>query len=230
MAGMPVGLIALVVVSILIFFGIGERALDKLYLSDKAALLVIAIMFAGTFIPDIPIAAGIGINVGGAIVPVLLGLYILYRTDTARERWRAVIAIVITSGAVYLASRYLPAETETMFIEPNYLYAIIAGTVAYIIGRSRRAAFIAGVFSIIINDLIYLIEIYRQGLDSTIVLGGAGVFDATVLAGILAVLLAEVIGETRERFRINKEHKMKKIHSASSLAALKDVDKEDKHE
>ncbi|QOR36918.1 DUF1614 domain-containing protein [Clostridium sp. 'deep sea'] len=226
---MPIGLIALVVLSILIFFGIGQRALDRLYLNDKMALLVIALMFVGTFIPNIPITAGIAVNIGGALIPLLLGIYILYRIDTTKERWRALIAIVVTSLAVYLASRYLPAETETMIIEPNYLYALIAGVVAYITGRSRRSAFVAGVFSIIINDIIYAFEIYRQGLESKVVLGGAGVFDATVLAGILGVLLAELIGETRERMRVNKEHKIEKAHSASTLASLDNV-KEDENE
>lgn len=228
---MPIGLITLVALSILILFGIGERALDKLYLNDKTALLVIALMFVGTFIPDIPITAGVSINVGGAIIPILLCLYVLSKTDTSRERWRALIATAVAAAAVYFASRYLPAEPESMIIEPNYLYAIIAGLVAYIAGRSRRAAFIAGVFAIIINDLFYLYELYRAGITQKVILGGAGVFDATVLAGILAVLLAEVIGETRERFRRDKDvYHTKHIRSTSSLASLEDEEKEDEDE
>ena len=31
--------------------------------------------------------------------------------------------------------------------------------------------------------------------------GGAGAFDATVIAGVFAVVLAEVIGETREKIQ-----------------------------
>ena len=32
-------------------------------------------------------------------------------------------------------------------------------------------------------------------------IGGAGAFDSLILAGILAVLLAELVGETRERLQ-----------------------------
>ncbi len=32
-----------------------------------------------------------------------------------------------------------------------------------------------------------------------ITLGGAGIFDAALIAGVFAVLLAEIIGEIRER-------------------------------
>ena len=32
-------------------------------------------------------------------------------------------------------------------------------------------------------------------------IGGAGIFDSIVLAGLVAVLLAEILGETRERLQ-----------------------------
>ncbi len=48
-------------------------------------------------------------------------------------------------------------------------------------------------------DIINVIENFIRGVPGALAaIGGAGIFDATVVSGFLAVLLAEVIGETRE--------------------------------
>ena len=36
-------------------------------------------------------------------------------------------------------------------------------------------------------------------MNTRTAIGGAGVFDAMIVAGIIAVALAEIVGETRER-------------------------------
>ena len=38
-----------------------------------------------------------------------------------------------------------------------------------------------------------------RGMATTVAIGGAGALDAVVLAGLIAVVLAEVVGESRER-------------------------------
>ena len=75
MANFPLGLIALVVISILIYFGIAHRALDRLRLTDRAALFWIAAIIVGSFI-DVPLGSRITINLGG-IIAVGLAIYIL---------------------------------------------------------------------------------------------------------------------------------------------------------
>ena len=74
MAGFPIGMIALLVVSVLIYFGLAHRILDRLRLTDKAALAIIAAIIIGSFI-DIPITTGrvdTTINLGGGVIPILL--------------------------------------------------------------------------------------------------------------------------------------------------------------
>ena len=44
---MSIGMVLLTVVAVLVFFGVAQRVLDKLYLSDRAALILIALMFFG---------------------------------------------------------------------------------------------------------------------------------------------------------------------------------------
>ena len=52
---MSIGMVLLTVVAVLVFFGVAQRVLDKLYLSDRAALILIALMFFGTLIPNVTI-------------------------------------------------------------------------------------------------------------------------------------------------------------------------------
>lgn len=59
----PLGLLTLLAVSILIYFGVGHRVLDRLRLTDRAALGVIAAIIVGSFI-DIPVTSRLTINLG----------------------------------------------------------------------------------------------------------------------------------------------------------------------
>ncbi|MFY9604698.1 MAG: DUF1614 domain-containing protein, partial [bacterium] len=92
---MPIGMITLVVVAVLVYFGVAQRVLDRMGLTDRVALLFIAAMFFGSYLPDIPLTETLAINVGGGLVPIALSLYLLFRADTARERSRAIIATII---------------------------------------------------------------------------------------------------------------------------------------
>lgn len=103
---------------------------------------------------------------------------------------------------VYFAAKIIPVEpTYNLFMDPLYLMAIIAGLVAYITGRSRRGSFIAGTMAIIANDIIAQVENTLLGARSSITIGGAGVFDAVVIAGLIALGLAELV-ETAEKISL----------------------------
>jgi len=197
MANFPFGLITLVAVSILIYFGTAHRVLDRLRLSDKAALAVIAAIIVGSFV-DIPFSARVSVNLGG-IIAVGLAVYVLLGAGTNYEKIRAVVAAAVTGLILFLAARFLGAEPEEIFIDPIYIYPLAAGIVGYIAGRSRRGAFFAAVIGVLALDVSQYVYLVRSGVRGTVNIGGAGAFDSLILAGILAVLLAEVIGESVER-------------------------------
>jgi uncharacterized membrane protein len=199
MANFPFGLIALVVISILIYFGVAHRVLDRLRLSDKAALAVIAAIIIGSFI-DIPLGPRITVNLGGLIAVGLAG-YVLLGAGTSYEKIRAIVAAGVTALALFLAGRFLGAEPENMFIDPLYIYPIVAGIVGYLAGRSRRGAFFAAVIGVLTLDIGQYFYLVRAGQAGIVHIGGAGAFDALILSGILAVLLAELVGETLERIQ-----------------------------
>lgn len=196
---MSIGMILLTAVAVLVFFGVAQRVLDKLYLSDRAALLLIALMFFGTLIPNIVIGS-VSISPGGALIPLGVCVYLLIRAGTAKERIRALVGAVVTGGIIYALSALLPDEPEQIVIDPMYLYGLVGGVVAYLLGRSRRGAFICGVLGVMLADIAVAVVNWSNGLNQPLVLGGAGVFDAMVISGILGVVLAELIGEIVERF------------------------------
>jgi len=205
--GYPVGTVALVIVAALIYFGLAHRTLDRMYLTDKAALLVIAAMILGSFI-DIPIPFGgidASINIGGAVIPVALAIYVLSRAGTTKEWVRAILAAVITAAVILVINSFIfgddPWHTGREFLDPLYVMPLIAGGVAYIAGRSRRSAFIAATMGVLLLDIVDYLVVLFTGVRSTISIGGAGIFDALVLSGIVAVGLAEIVGEMRERLQ-----------------------------
>ncbi|MFA5385119.1 MAG: DUF1614 domain-containing protein [Eubacteriales bacterium] len=209
MTRFSIGLVILVVISILIYFGLAHRALDRMRLSDRGALGVIVAVIIGSFI-DIPIPGGrylVSVNAGGALVPVALVIYLLIKAGTARERIRAIAASIVTALAIFvvgsLIMRGLPEPGGRFeFIDSLYIYPLVGGTVAYLGGRSRRAAFIAATLGVLYMDIGYYFWLAGRGAPAgRVSIGGAGAFDAIILAGIVAILIAEVIGESRERLQ-----------------------------
>lgn len=199
MANFPLGLITLVVVSVLIYFGVAHRVLDRLRLTDRAALAIIALIIVGSFF-DVPLTSRITVNLGG-VIAVGLAIYVWLGAGTALEKTRAIVAAVVTALALFLAGRLLGAEPEQIFIDPIYIYPLVAGVVGYLAGRSRRGSFFAAVMGVLALDIGQYYYLVNSGVRGTVHVGGAGAFDSLILAGILAVLLAEIIGETLERMQ-----------------------------
>ena len=201
---MSIGLIVLIITGLLVIFGAGQRALDRLRLTDKQALFFIALIIALGFLPDIPLGGEVTVNLGGCVMPLILCVYLFVRAGTWMERGRAIAASLVTGVVCYIIGRYTADEPEAITFDPNYLYGVAGGVIAYLFGRSRRAAFIAGVTGVLIADVVASIEVWSQGVSQTLALGGAGAYDAVVISGILAVLLAELIGEIAERMSRGK--------------------------
>lgn len=195
---MSAGLILLFVVSALVLFGVAQRVLDRMRLTDRAALVIAALIFAGGLAPDIRLGQ-VSVNLGGALVPFGVCVWLLIKTDTRKEFWRAIFGSVLTAVAVYALGRLLPEEPEQMAVDPQYLYGLAGGAIAYLLGRSRRAAFICGVLGVILADTAVALINWSRGIDTVLRLGSAGALDTVVISGLLAVLLCELVGELLER-------------------------------
>lgn len=184
-------------VSILIYAGAAQRVLDRMRLSDRAALILLGAVIVGSFI-DLPLGQRLTLNVGGTIF-IGLAVWLIATAGSGFEKLRAILAALVTAAALYLLTRVLGADPEQIILDPLYIYPIVAAICGYAAGRSRRSAFVAavlGVFSLDIGRYLFLL---RTGTAATVRVGGAGFFDTLVLAGILAVVIAELVGEVWER-------------------------------
>ena len=208
---MSAGLILLAVVGILILFGVAQRVLDRLRLTDRQALVFTAAMFVGGLIPDVRIAQAFSFNIGGALIPLILCVYLLSRAGSGWEVARTLIAAALTGVAIYYMGRLLPNEPEEMPFDFNYLYGLAGGALAYLFGRSRRGAFVAGILGAMIADVWSAIDVWMSGVNQPLVLGGAGAADVIVISGLTAVLLAELVGELIERMTRGRQKDEKRV-------------------
>lgn len=204
---MPIGILLLIVTAVIIYIGAAQRVLDRLYLSDNMALLIITSIVIGSFI-EIPISREpfININLGGALIPTILAVYVLSKADTTREFIRTIVASFITGAIIFGVSYFFRYYGEGRdIIDPLYIFSLVGGITAYLLGRSRRGAFVAAVFGFLLYNFTTLWQVLVGNLTTQIRFGGAGAFDTIVISGLLAVLLAELIGESRERITKGKE-------------------------
>ena len=196
---MSVGLTLLVIVTILVLLGVFRGVLDKMGLNDRQALIITGALFVGGLIPDIPLGGEVYVNIGGALIPLAVCVYLIVRAGTAKERVRALIGALVTGLAVYWLGRFMPDEPEAIAFDPNYIYGLAGGLTAYLLGRSRRGAFVAGVLGVMGADIYQAVELRARGVNQALHLGGAGAVDVIVIAGLTGVILAEVVGEIIER-------------------------------
>ena len=201
---MSIGMILLVVLSLLILAGMLQRTLDRMALTDRQALCVLAAIFIGGWLPQIDLGM-VTVNIGGAVIPLIVCVYLLLHAGTAKERIRALVSAALTAAAIFALGLLLPSDpTQMPMLDPMILYGVAGGFIAWLLGRSRRSAFIAGVLGVIAVDLITGISLRIRGIDQVIHLGGAGALDAVVLAGVISVLMCELTGEIFERIQTGK--------------------------
>jgi uncharacterized membrane protein len=131
----------------------------------------------------------IALNVGGAVVPTLLSLYLLARHELYG---RGLLAIALVAGVCYALA--YPVHGLGIAV-PVFVPPVATTIVAVLLSREKAAplAYISGSLGTLIGaDLLNLGEI--RGLGAPVAsIGGAGTFDGIFVTGILAVLLASFI-------------------------------------
>jgi uncharacterized membrane protein len=128
----------------------------------------------------------IAINVGGAVIPVLVSLYLLI----TRRLWiRSLIAVAVVAAICHFFARPIPGLGIAM---PVFVPPLVAAGVALLLSRAEAPplAYISGSMGSLIGaDLLNLDKVQDLGAPLASI-GGAGTFDGVFLSGVLAVLLA----------------------------------------
>jgi len=200
---------------VFIQLGLLRYAYMRIGLSPSAAMLVLFGSLAGSYV-NIPVAqlsesrivsdevidffgmsyvvpvaenwpgTIIAVNVGGAVIPILLSLYLLLRN---RIWLLGIVGTAIVAGFVHLVAHPVKGVGIAVpFIAPP----LVAAAVAVLLSRWAAAplAYISGSLGTLIGaDVTNLDKLHGLGAPVASI-GGAGTFDGIFVTGIVAVLLA----------------------------------------
>ncbi|MDI6820380.1 MAG: DUF1614 domain-containing protein [Candidatus Hodarchaeaceae archaeon] len=129
----------------------------------------------------------IAMNVGGALVPILVSSFLFLRFGTALS-WRVPLGIALVSAICFKLARIVPRVGIVM---PAFIPPLAAAAVAIPLGGTSAPAlaYISGVCGVLLGaDLLNLREVSKLGAP-VMSIGGAGTFDGIFLTGIISVLL-----------------------------------------
>src|ERR1700752_5240692 len=135
-------------------------------------------------------ATVLAINVGGAVIPICMSLYLIVRNQLyTLSLW----GIAVVALACHLLATPVPGIG---IAEPIFVPCVVTTLMALILSRRHAGAlaYICGSLGTLIGaDLLNLGKV--QGLGAPVAsIGGAGTFDGVFLTGILAVLLSALAG------------------------------------
>ena len=209
---MSTSLIILSIIILLVMFGVGQRILDSLRLTDRAALLILVLICIGLIIPPIWIGQYFCFSIGGFLIPLALSIYLLICCGWSRDLLRAFIGTILVAGVIYGLEWLLPANPEDVIIDNMYLYGIVAGLIAYALGRSRRNAFISCLFGLTLASMVQWIVNFSKGTPSILGLGVGGAFSTYIVSLIIAVAISEFLGRCFENAKQGDETEIKKFN------------------
>lgn len=200
-------ILLLPILFILGFFHIVTIGFERLGISPEATILILFLMLIGSVV-NIPLtrkkmiyveepsffglfktpklkAQGLAINLGGAIIPVLLSFYFLIKIPLGPVIAATILMIFICN---FLA-RFIPGRGIAL---PAFIPPIFAVLFALILAPQFAApcAFISGVLGTLIGADILNLKKAQKLSPGLISIGGAGVFDGIFLVGIISALLA----------------------------------------
>jgi uncharacterized membrane protein len=128
----------------------------------------------------------VAVNVGGALIPVLLSAYLFLRMGM---QGRMLIGTAVVALVVNRLARVVPGVG---IVVPMLLPPLLAAGVALVLAfrRAPPVAYVSGTMGTLIGaDLLNLGRVVEMGAPM-VSIGGAGTFDGVFLTGILAGLLA----------------------------------------
>jgi uncharacterized membrane protein len=129
------------------------------------------------------------VNLGGAIIPVAISIYLLFKTDLY---FKVIMGTLLMTLVAYRLARPIKGVGIALpFFLPPLLAALFSVMIAY--HHAPVIAYISGTLGTLIGaDLLNLNKIRNLGAPVASI-SGAGTFDGIFLTGILAVVLSALI-------------------------------------
>ena len=193
------------VILVLVFLNVVAFSFSRLGMSPGVAVTMLFMMLAGSVI-NIPLTrrtvvysremqfgwfripvrqeSGLAINLGGAVIPAAISIYLLFKAPLPPILASTVLMIIICK---FLA-KPIPGRGLGM---PMFIPPVLATLFAVLLAGEMAApvAYISGVLGTLIGgDLLNLSKARKLGAG-VVSIGGAGVFDGIFLVGIFSVVL-----------------------------------------
>ncbi len=133
----------------------------------------------------------IAINVGGAVIPIMLSIYLLSRYNL----WGpGAVAVAIVAFFVHQLAKPIPGMGISV---PTLAPPLLAALVALLLSRRYAAplAYIGGGIGVLVGADLLNFGLLRSIGAPVASIGGAGTFDGVFLSGIIAVLLTSLVRE-----------------------------------
>jgi uncharacterized membrane protein len=137
----------------------------------------------------------VAINVGGALIPLLLVAYLLLRFGIG---WRVLLATALVTAGVHSLAH--PVRGVGIVLPSVLLPGLFAAAAAIVLDpwTAPRTAFIAGTIGTLLGADLLNWTVFADLGAPVVSIGGAGTFDGIFVTGVAAVLLA---GLSRGRLR-----------------------------
>ncbi len=171
--------------TILIFLAMLVGSLFNLPLSRKKIIYTREPSFFGLFKKPVAKTTGPVINIGGAVIPVIICIYFLFRIPIA--------PVLIATGLMIVVCKHLSRVVPGRgIVIPALIPPLFAVFFAFFLAPDFTApcAFVSGVLGTLIGgDLLNLRKAVKQNVG-LVAIGGAGVFDGIFLVGIISALFS----------------------------------------
>ena len=141
----------------------------------------------------------VGINVGGAVIPILLSVYLTIKKKIPLKK--VFIGLLIVTIVAFFVSMPVAAKGIVSSF-PYWILPAFASSICSVVFlrkdfiKAAPLAYISGTMGVLIGaDFLHLPELLSFNLETTTnaIIGGAVVFDMIFITGIIAVILDGLI-------------------------------------
>lgn len=137
----------------------------------------------------------VGINTGGAIIPIILSVYLIIKKKLPTKKLciGIIVVTIVTFFVTYPNPNKGIVSPFPLWLIPAFLASILAAILLW--KNFRQAAplaYVSGTIGVLIGaDVFHLFELLNYSVQnvSPAVIGGANVFDMVFITGILAVII-----------------------------------------
>jgi uncharacterized membrane protein len=160
-------------------------------IGKRSFVEVIEPRFFGLFNRTVKRVQGVSVNLGGAVIPLIVAGVFIFTIREAGLLTEFLIVTGVTTAVSFAGSRFVKNKGAVVsFILPVLFTALFSVVLAP--EEVVRVAFSSGVLGVVIgSDLLHLPYALKSG-RSVISIGGAGVFDGIFLVGVFSALVGSI--------------------------------------